>query len=181
MSRMDAEQALARAETGRRGLKDQAARLDADSDLRAELCALARERGVELPDDAIDWPAKRLLRRALAREESAQERRNFLHRDEPFICAHCGAEVGPGGAVVRDHCPRCIFSIHIDEVPGDRAARCGGPLEPVGAELAHGRWTLTWRCQRCGATRRNREHPDDDRAALAKLSARSGDRALAGR
>ena len=181
MSRSDAERALSRADTGRRGLKDEAARLDADPALRAEVIGIARERGIELPDDALAWPGKRLLRRALARDEAAQVRANFLHRDEGFACARCGAQVAPGGAVVRDHCPRCLWSCHLDEVPGDRAAGCGGLLQPVGAALNHGRWTLSWRCARCGALRRNREHPDDDPAALARLCADSGERAVRGR
>ena len=98
-------------------------------------------------------------------------------RNEGFTCLHCGAGVAPlaqGGC--RNHCPKCLYSLHLDENPGDRAADCGGLLEPVGVERSGKKgWVILHRCARCGATRRNKaalEDPvqPDDFERLLELS-----------
>ncbi len=167
------EALLTEAGAGRRALKRAAAALDAmEPGAKGALVALARERGVELPDEAAGWPGKRLLRRALAREEAARERSNPIRRDGAFTCGGCDAAVAPGGGRVRDHCPRCLRSLHVDVVPGDRAAGCGGLMDPTGLELRGGEAVIHYRCRRCGAAGRCRAHPDDDAVALAELSGR---------
>lgn len=55
------------------------------------------------------------------------------HRcDDTFTCKHCGRVVVPIGAGTqhRNHCPNCLVSLHLDDEPGDRAADCGGQMEP---------------------------------------------------
>ena len=137
-------------------MKRLAARLDEQPSERE---ALARALG--LP---AEWPAKKLLRHGLDRSGASQLRRNPIRRDEAFLCLRCGHEVPTGGARVRDHCPRCLFSQHVDRVPGDRAADCGGLLEPVGLDGP----VIQYRCQRCGHTARNRAHDQDDIVGLAR-------------
>lgn len=72
----------------------------------------------------------------------------------------------------RNHCPSCLYSKHVDIVPGDRAAACGGLMAPVGLDYRPGKGhVLVHRCMRCGAVRRNRiavdaEQPDDLDAIL---------------
>ena len=53
--------------------------------------------------------------------------------NEVFTCRNCGRVVIPEGAgsAHRNHCPNCLCSLHVDEEPGDRAADCGGLMEPV--------------------------------------------------
>lgn len=97
--------------------------------------------------------------------------KRFTVRDtnEGFLCVHCGAEVRPlGNGSVRNHCPVCLWSLHVDENPGDRASDCGGPLEPVGVDHHPKKgWVIVHRCHACGAERRNKaalddpEQPDD--------------------
>ncbi|MBN1336623.1 MAG: RNHCP domain-containing protein [Deltaproteobacteria bacterium] len=99
-----------------------------------------------------------------------------MRRDEAFACAWCGARVPRGGASARDHCPYCLRSVHVDRVPGDRAAACGGILQPTSGTL-EGRAgvVIVYRCDRCGHLRRNRALVDgpcpDDPAALRLLLA----------
>ena len=52
---------------------------------------------------------------------------------ESFTCKSCGREVVPTGAGSnhRNHCPNCLCSQHLDIEPGDRAADCGGLMEPI--------------------------------------------------
>ena len=144
--------------------------LDGDARLHAAVVALARERGVELPDEVAGYAGKRLLRLAQARQAQARVRQNPIRRDEAFTCEGCGAEVGEGGARVRDHCPDCLCSLHVDVVPGDRAASCRGLLRPVEVELVGGEAVVRYRCVRCGHEGRNRAHPDDDPRALSRIS-----------
>ena len=92
----------------------------------------------------------------------------FTKNDNGFICAHCGKEVLPLGYTSRNHCPFCLYSLHVDVNPGDRANECGGPLRPVRAEPDPKRgYVITHRCEKCGATSRCRAaheakvQPDD--------------------
>ncbi|WP_420871372.1 RNHCP domain-containing protein [Lysinibacillus xylanilyticus] len=34
----------------------------------------------------------------------------------------------------RNHCPKCLFSKHVDTVPGDRASTCKGLMRPIGVD-----------------------------------------------
>ena len=139
--------------------------------VRAELVVYASARGV----DVADLDGKRLLRACLDRAQVAQVRTTPIARDEGFCCAHCGADVPPGGRRPRDHCPRCLYSLHVDEVPGDRAAECGGALVPIGLHAGPKGLQIRYRCARCGVERVNRvlddvTHPDD--AAVVRALSR---------
>jgi hypothetical protein len=103
------------------------------------------------------------------------ERTNFVGRtNDGFVCTHCGAEVLPlarGG--FRNHCPKCLWSKHVDCVPGDREAACAGLMEPIRVEYdARRGWMIVHRCVCCGSVRRNRaalsdpRQPDDFEAML---------------
>lgn len=101
-----------------------------------------------------------------------------------FVCACCGYRVEPvDTGSYRNHCPRCLYSRHVDVRPGDRASACGGLMVPIGIRHAGRKgWQLVHRCERCGATSANRvadgTRQPDNVAALAKLSVESppGDR-----
>jgi len=95
----------------------------------------------------------------------------FTRRPEDFTCAHCAARVRGDG--YTNHCPRCLWSRHVDVAPGDRAADCGGLMPPVGVLYEQGRHVLVQRCERCGHQRRNRAARGDDPAALAALFGRA--------
>ena len=94
--------------------------------------------------------------------------KRFTKNDSGFVCAHCGRQVEPLGFTSRNHCPFCLWSVHIDINPGDRANPCGGLMEPIGAETDPRRgYIIVHRCTKCGAVRRNRAayeaatQPDD--------------------
>src|SRR3954452_24116834 len=54
----------------------------------------------------------------------------FTRTREDFTCGNCGAAVRGNG--YTNHCPRCLWSRHVDVDPGDRAADCGALMRPVG-------------------------------------------------
>ena len=85
--------------------------------------------------------------------------------NDPFRCWVCGCEVLPlQNGSFRSHCPDCLWSRHVDGVPGDRASSCGGLMEPVGLDgSAASGWIVVHRCVRCGTLRRNRAALNDPR------------------
>ncbi len=84
-------------------------------------------------------------------------------RNTGFTCVHCGTEVPPlANGSVRNHCPACLHSLHVDVHPGDRANECAGLLVPIAVESDPTKgWVIVHTCQRCGATRRNKAADDD--------------------
>jgi len=172
----DQARALLDAATSRGAQKTLGQELDGDLELRRAVLEEGRARGVDLPDEAVAWPGKRLLRLARGREAAARVRRNPIARDEAFRCAACGVDVPAHGRSARDHCPACLCSLHVDVVPGDRASGCGGILDAVDVELRGTRGAvLIYRCRACGAEKRNQAlldgEPPDDWARIVALAA----------
>lgn len=90
-----------------------------------------------------------------------------------FVCKVCGASVGPnlGGGRQRNHCPVCLCSIHLDDLPGDRSADCGGIMDPVGVWVRkNGEWAIIHRCRRCGVFHSNRIAADDNPLKLMSIA-----------
>ena len=98
----------------------------------------------------------------------------FVARNDPFVCGHCGRAVEPirYGGSYRNHCPFCLWSMHVDAtVPGDRANPCLGMMVPVGVFTRRtGEYVLVHRCDRCGFERYNRIAGDDDFEKIVDLS-----------
>ena len=105
------------------------------------------------------------------------EQKRFTKNDASFVCANCGKEVEPLGYSSRNHCPFCLWSLHLDVNPGDRASECGGKMEPIRAEVDPKKgFVIVHRCQKCGEIRRNRAAHEakvqpDDRKLLIRLTA----------
>ena len=92
-----------------------------------------------------------------------------------FTCANCGRPVSleAAGSEHRNHCPHCLHSVHLDAEPGDRAACCGGVMEPVTVWVRRrGEWALVHRCRTCGRLGSNRIAGDDNEALLLSLAVR---------
>ena len=99
--------------------------------------------------------------------------RKFTKIDEGFICENCGREVEPLGYTSRNHCNYCLYSKHVDIYPGDREETCHGLLEPIRVELDSKKgYVIIYRCQKCGAIRKNKAANDDNRDLLIQLTVR---------
>lgn len=96
----------------------------------------------------------------------------FIKKIENFTCGHCGASVQGSG--YTNHCPRCLWSRHVDVAPGDRAASCGGMMEPLALEGSSPDYRILHRCTVCDAQRRVRTAPNDARESLVALAAKRG-------
>lgn len=94
----------------------------------------------------------------------------FQKRIENFTCLHCGTVVEGNG--YTNHCPRCLYSQHVDVHPGDRADACRGLMEPIGLEGSTGTgYILRHKCVKCGHERVNRVGPQDNTDAVIALAA----------
>ncbi len=103
---------------------------------------------------------------------------SFTRRVEDFTCVKCGAKTRGDG--YTNHCPKCLWSLHVDVAPGDRAEDCGGAMRPVGVEDKGGKRSIVHVCDKCGITRRCRTSPGDDADAIYAL-ARSAAEGVIGR
>lgn len=91
----------------------------------------------------------------------------------PFSCKNCGYPVTPEGAGSghRNHCPNCLYSLHLDELPGDRASDCGGLMEPITVWVRkNGEWAILHRCKCCGKIVSNRIAADDSPVKLMSIA-----------
>lgn len=97
--------------------------------------------------------------------------KQFTKRDEEFVCENCGKKVLKLGYTSRDHCPHCLYSKHVDNMPGDREAECRGLLKPVQVELDSKKgYVIIYKCEKCGAIRKNKSAVDDDMDLLIQLT-----------
>jgi len=59
----------------------------------------------------------------------------------------------------------------MDEEPGDRAAECGGVMDPIGVWVRkNGEWAVIHRCRRCGKLSSNRSAADDNPVKLMSIA-----------
>jgi hypothetical protein len=73
------------------------------------------------------------------------------------VCAQCGETVlALTNGSYRNHCPTCLWSLHVDDAPGDRSSACGGRMEPIGLRKGAKHLQVLHRCVRCGFERPNR-------------------------
>ena len=80
----------------------------------------------------------------------------FVKNDNEFICKNCGKKVEKLHYTSRDHCNHCLYSIHIDITPGDRANDCLGLLVPINVlEDSKKGQVIIYKCNKCGKIIRN--------------------------
>ena len=94
--------------------------------------------------------------------------KRFTKTTEDFNCAHCGAEVLGNG--YTNHCPKCLWSKHVDNNPGDRQSTCGGMMEPIVIEQKSGKFIITHKCEKCGKMIKQHADPDDDMDTIISIS-----------
>jgi len=92
----------------------------------------------------------------------------FTRRIEDFICENCGEKVQ--GTGYTNHCPKCLYSRHVDINPGDRLSKCKGLMQPVKVELEKGEYVITHKCLKCGTEKRNITANGDSFENILKLS-----------
>jgi DNA-directed RNA polymerase subunit RPC12/RpoP len=96
--------------------------------------------------------------------------KRFTTCDENFVCGNCGQDVKKLGYTSRDHCPYCLYSKHVDILPGDRQNECKGLLKPIGLEKFKNTYKIIYRCEKCHQSGKNIVANDDDMDEIIKLS-----------
>ncbi len=94
--------------------------------------------------------------------------RLFQRRIEDFVCEYCGEKVIGDG--YTNHCPKCLWSKHVDVNPGDRTAHCGGMMEPEALEGTSPDYRIIHHCLLCGFTRPNAVHKNDSTEAVLAIA-----------
>jgi hypothetical protein len=95
----------------------------------------------------------------------------FTHQSN-FECRNCHKKVSfnAPGTHHRNHCPFCLYSLHVDKIPGDRKEPCQSLMFPIGKMYKpDGEEVLVHQCQACQLVRKNRVAGDDDERILADL------------
>ncbi len=103
---------------------------------------------------------------------------------ETFECKNCAKTVDSTnltGTKQRNHCPHCLWSLHVDlDVPGDRKSTCRGLMKPIGLSYREegfdkygnkkqGELMVVHQCESCGKVSINRMAADDDSAKILEL------------
>lgn len=96
--------------------------------------------------------------------------KKFNMVDEEFICENCGKHVTKLNYTARDHCPYCLYSKHVDILPGDRSNNCHGLLKPIGIEKFKQTYKIIYECEKCHQNHKNIMANDDDMELIINLS-----------
>ena len=94
----------------------------------------------------------------------------FKRTKEDFVCEHCDIHVQ--GTGYTNHCPKCLWSKHVDASPGDRAAACGGAMRPLRVEGTTPNYRIVHECERCHIRRINAADARDSIEALLAIAGR---------
>jgi hypothetical protein len=89
----------------------------------------------------------------------------FIPRQESFVCENCGFEVEMlKHGTCRNHCPKCLYSKHVDaDGPGDRASSCQGLMRSIAIDTDTKKgFVIMHKCEKCGKEIRNKAAPDDE-------------------
>lgn len=97
----------------------------------------------------------------------------FQKNIEDFVCKNCGTIVK--GTGYTNHCPKCLFSKHVDTNPGDRAHYCQGLMEPIRIENKGKEYSIVHKCLSCGEERKNKVQDNDDFEEVLKIAQKQSD------
>ena len=96
--------------------------------------------------------------------------KRFNMIDEEFICENCYKKIEKLNYSARDHCNYCLYSKHVDIMPGDRKNTCQGLLTPIGIEKFKNTYKIIYKCQKCNQLHKNIIANDDDFNKIIELS-----------
>ena len=101
----------------------------------------------------------------------------FIKNDNGFVCLNCGTKVSQLEYSSRDHCSKCLCSLHVDIEPGDRKNNCKGLLIPVDAEISGKKgYVITYKCKKCGEFHKNKTAVDDNFETIIKIMNKTYDK-----
>lgn len=93
--------------------------------------------------------------------------RKFQRTIEDFSCEKCRLFVKGSG--YTNHCPRCLWSKHVDINPGDRRAECGGMMKPQSVETDGDAHIIIHQCIQCGYQKKNKTSKEDNLDVILEI------------
>lgn len=80
------------------------------------------------------------------------------NENQSFICLNCNKNVSElTNGSYRNHCPFCLYSLHVDIIPGDRKNECKGLMKPVSIEYNSKKgFQIVHKCTKCGTLQKNK-------------------------
>lgn len=90
--------------------------------------------------------------------------KKFIVINESFTCQNCGEKNPPLDGSCRNHCRKCLYSLHLDKnSPGDRQSDCKGLMKPISATRNGKKGVMIkHRCEKCGKIIPNKAADDDN-------------------
>ena len=97
---------------------------------------------------------------------------SFTVINEEFICQNCGENNPKLGGSCRNHCRKCLFSLHLDKnSPGDRLSKCKSLMKPIKAEQNGKKgWMIMQECTKCSKKIPNKAATDDNFDEIIQLT-----------
>jgi hypothetical protein len=134
-------------------------------------------------DASCEWRNSDRNRKLTAGKSKEGKTYRIIYDTQDFKCRQCGFFVTASrelsGVNNRNHCPRCLWSRHMDlNAPGDRRSECLSRMQPIGLTIKQtnkrygdnqGELMLVHHCTGCGKISINRVAGDDDTPMLYRL------------
>ncbi|MBU2524613.1 RNHCP domain-containing protein [Patescibacteria group bacterium] len=100
------------------------------------------------------------------------KKKNFIFINESYKCKKCGKTVMALDKGCRNHCPSCLYSLHVDQkIPGDRDSNCQGLMMPKSATYNSKKgYIITHECEKCHILMNNKSASDDNLDILILLT-----------
>ena len=100
------------------------------------------------------------------------QRKNFITNNDSFICQNCGTENPPAPQTCRNHCKKCLYSLHVDqEIPGDRQSSCQGLMKPIEIRQNGKKgFFIIHQCLKCKKQIRNKLAEDDTWGTVCEIN-----------
>jgi len=98
--------------------------------------------------------------------------KKFIVINEEFKCGNCGHQNTLLSGSCRNHCTKCLYSLHVDKnTPGDRLSKCKSLMRPVYADQSGKKgWIIQHKCTKCRKEIPNKVAEDDDFELIIQLS-----------
>lgn len=92
--------------------------------------------------------------------------------NDSFKCKNCGHVNMPAKKTCRNHCARCLYSLHVDmEIPGDRECDCHSLMAPIAMEKSGKKGIMIiHECLKCRKIQKNKAADDDNINKIIEIS-----------
>ena len=98
--------------------------------------------------------------------------KKFIVINESFTCQNCGHKNEKLAGSCRNHCTKCLHSLHLDDkFPGDRKSMCKHLMYPKSVTQSKKKgWMIYHHCKKCDKVIPNKAAEDDNFELIIELS-----------